>query len=342
MLQPDRIKAFVRLREVLQSLNAGERAGLATAANNENGWFTADSIGMALDGIIRLLEPDSLTAWTGRYPAEPVAPATIGVAMAGNIPAVGFHDYLCVLLAGHKLKARLSSSDTVLLKFIHQMLGQISPELASRVEWSDRLNNTDAMIATGSNNTARYFEYYFRKIPHIIRKNRLSCAVILGEEPDTEFASLGADVFSYFGLGCRNVSKIFIPLDFDPARLLPAWTSHKAVIDHHKYVNNYDYQKSLLLLNQTVFLDGEIVLLKESNQMVSPVATVFYERYATQDALRKRLDQEKNQIQVIVSARGWFPGSIPFGTAQWPKVDDYADGVDTMSFLQGIPTKSVG
>lgn len=342
MLQPDRIEAFVKLREVLHSMNAGERSALATAANNENGWFTANSVDMALDGIVQLLEPEALAAWAKRYPKEPDIPLTIGVAMAGNIPAVGFHDYLCVLLSGHRLKAKLSSSDTVLLKFIHQLLCRISPVLAGRVDWSDRLNNTDAMIATGSDNTARYFEYYFRAIPHIIRKNRSSCAVIIGEEPDSEFRSLGTDIFSYFGLGCRNVSKIFIPQDFDPAGLLPAWGQFSSVIDHHKYVNNYDYQKSLLLLNQAAFLDGEMVLLKESNQLVSPVATVFFERYATLDALHKRLAEEKDKIQVIVSAQGWYPGSIPFGTAQRPKVDDYADQVDTMNFLQGISAKSAG
>lgn len=338
MLQSDRIEAFVKLRHALQTMDSRERAALASAAKNENGWFTAESVNMALDGICKLLEPDILSAWTRRYPLEPKAPATIGVAMAGNIPAVGFHDYLCVLLAGHHLKAKLSSSDTVLLKFIHQQLGQINPALTARVEWSDRLNHTDAMIATGSDNTARYFEYYFRGIPHIIRKNRSSCAVIVGEEPEAEFVQLGADIFSYFGLGCRSVSKIFIPQDFDPAQLLTSWKSYAAVIDHHKYANNYDYQKSLLLLNQSKFLDGEIVLLRENDQLVSPVATVFYERYNSQDALRKRLEEEKKKIQVIVSAQAWYPGSIPFGTAQWPAVDDYADGIDTMKFLQGVKT----
>ncbi|HQQ96367.1 MAG TPA: acyl-CoA reductase [Cyclobacteriaceae bacterium] len=338
MLQSDRIEAFVRLREVLQTMNRNERAALATVAKNENGWFTADNINMALDGICHLLEPAGFSTWAGQYPNEPDAPATIGVAMAGNIPAVGFHDYLCVLLAGHRLKAKLSSSDTVLLKFIHQQLSHVAPALTERVEWSERLNHTDAMIATGSDNTARYFEYYFRGIPHIIRKNRSSCAVIVGEEPEEEFVQLGADIFSYFGLGCRNVSKIFIPQDFDPTRLLPAWKSYATVIEHHKYANNYDYQKSLLLLNQSAFFDGQIVLLKESDQLVSPVATVYFEHYSSQDVLRKRLEEARNKIQVIVSAQAWYPGSLAFGTAQWPVVGDYADGIDTMKFLQGVKT----
>jgi hypothetical protein len=343
MLLSDRIEAFVKLGATLRTLSNSELGAVAHAARNENGWFTEESIKMALTGIDLLLEPSSLTTWAGRYAIEPHPPALIGVAMAGNIPAVGFHDYLCVLLSGHRLKAKLSSSDTVLMKFIHQKLHQISPILADRVEWSERLNHTDAMIATGSDNTARYFEYYFRSIPHIIRKNRSSCAVILGEEPSEEYTLLGADLFSYYGLGCRNVSKVFIPHDFAPEQLIPAWKSFSSIIDHHKYANNYEYQKSLLLLNQSVFLDGELVLMKESDQMVSPVATVYFERYASQEALHKRLNEESAKIQVVVSAKGWYPGSVPFGRAQFPSVDDYADRVDTMKFLERIkPAKTAG
>jgi len=192
------------------------------------------------------------------------------------------------------------------------------------------------MIATGSDNTSRYFEYYFRNIPHIIRKNRTSCAVILGEETPEEFCELGKDIFSYFGLGCRNVSKIFVPENFDFIPLLDNLASFKPIIHHHKYANNYDYQKSILLVNQIHHYDTGFLLLTENQNLVSPISVMYYEYYVDQTDLNSKLLSHQEKIQCIVSAKGWYKKSIPFGDAQFPEVNDYADGVDTMAFLTSL------
>ncbi len=256
--------------------------------------------------------------------------------MAGNIPLVGFHDLLCILLSGHQLVAKLSSSDSVLMKFIKDSLIEIDPAFSEKIFFEERLNNVDAVIATGSDNTSRYFEYYFRNIPHIIRKNRTSCAIILGEESSEEFSVLGKDIFSYFGLGCRNVSKVYIPENFDFIPMLKSLDSYQPIINHHKYANNYDYQKSILLINQIHFYDTGFLLLTKNENMVSPISTIYYESYKDQGDLNTKLKLNEEKIQCIVSARGWFNQSIPFGEAQFPAVDDYADGIDTLAFLQAI------
>ncbi|MBY0435159.1 MAG: acyl-CoA reductase, partial [Cyclobacteriaceae bacterium] len=206
----ERIAAFGQLGDVVRQLGLNERKALAEKAQNENAWFTEDSVALSLKGIEVLLDKDRLASWASAYSFTTGAPKVVGVAMAGNLPAVGFHDFLCVLMSGHQLKAKPSSQDSVLIKFLAQKLQEVSPELGARISFEDTLKNVDAMIATGSDNTARYFEYYFRNIPHIIRKNRASCAVLVGEEPAEELWLLGKDVFSYFGLGCRNVSKVFV------------------------------------------------------------------------------------------------------------------------------------
>ncbi|HRI79763.1 MAG TPA: acyl-CoA reductase, partial [Cyclobacteriaceae bacterium] len=204
------------------------------------------------------------------------------------------------------------------------------------ISFEENLKGVDALIATGSDNTARYFEYYFRNIPHIIRKNRASCAVILGEESKEEFELLGKDVFTHFGLGCRNVSKLYVPDDFDFRRLLDNWKSFSPVMDHHKYANNYLYQKSILLVNREAFLDTEFVILRESQSLVSPISTVFFEKYQSQAEVKEKIEMHRDKLQVVASAKGWFKNSVPFGEAQFPQVSDYADNVDTMRFLGGI------
>ena len=256
--------------------------------------------------------------------------------MAGNIPAVGFHDYLCVLVAGHQVKAKLSSQDKALITYIHQKLLAIEPRFATLVSFEEYLKRVDAVITTGSDNTARYFEYYFRKIPHVIRKNRSSCAVIQGDEPKEEWLRLGEDVFSYFGLGCRNISKLYVPQDFTFDSLLNTWQSYKTIGDHYKYANNYDYQKSLLLMNQQTFLDGGFCLLTENTTLVSPISVIFFERYASLPHLHEILSAQQDKLQIIVSAQGWLKGSVHFGQSQLPNVNEYADGVDVMEFLKGL------
>ncbi len=328
--------AFFLLGEAIHGLGMNERKTLAEKAYNENPWFTEPNVLLALRGIEVMLEKGNLIKWAKSYAPEPERPKTVGVAMAGNIPLVGFHDFLCVLISGHRLKAKLSQHDSVLMKSIYQLLLKIEPRFSDQVLFEEHVKGVDAMIATGSDNTARYFEYYFRNIPHIIRKNRASCAVLVGEEPREELEQLGSDVFSYFGLGCRNVAKLFVPEDFEFSQLFKSWTSHASIIDHHKFANNYDYQKSILLVNREPHLDNDFVLLKESTQLVSPIALLFYEKYKSLKEVREKIEFQQDKLQVVVSAQGWFGGSVPFGRAQLPAVDDYADHLDTMRFLMDI------
>ena len=332
----DRIDSFSILGKVINELPPDERSGLIHVAKNENPWFTEESILLALAGIEALLEKNKLTAWANSYSPEPTTIKTVGVAMAGNIPAVGFHDLLCVLISGHRIKTKLSSQDSVLMKFIVKKLIAINPGFSKSISIEERLKDTDAMIATGSDNTSRYFEYYFRNIPNIIRKNRSSCAVILGEEPSEEFTVLGKDVFTYFGLGCRNVSKIYVPEDFDLIPLIDSWMSFQSLLHHHKYANNYTYQRSILLMNQSPFLDSGFFILQENEALVSPISIIYYERYKSQLEVREKLNAHQEKLQVITSAKGWFENSIPFGKAQTPEVNDYADNVDTMAFLKSL------
>ena len=330
-----RIKAFHQLGEKIRSLTPDEKGSLFERTANENPWFTDSNVNRALIGVSKFLDQEVLETWLSNYSIKNSS-KKIGVAMAGNIPLVGFHDLLCVLLSGHQLVAKLSSSDSVLMKFIRDSLIEIEPSFSEKIFFEERLNHVDAVIATGSDNTSRYFEYYFRNIPHIIRKNRTSCAVILGEESSEEFSTLGEDIFSYFGLGCRNVSKIYVPENFDFVPLLKSLESYQPIVNHHKYANNYDYQKSILLLNQIHFYDTGFVLFTKNENLVSPISTIYYESYKDQEDLNAKLKLNESKIQCIVSARGWFKQSIPFGEAQLPTVDNYADGIDTLAFLQAI------
>lgn len=331
-----RISAFNDLGHELRKLLTGRFEKVAKEAERKNPWFTEENIRQALTAIIDNLEKDQLVKWTGSYQLDPPAPKTIGVAMAGNIPLVGFHDYLCILLSGHRAQLKLSSQDDVLLPFINEVLLSIEPKFSDRVQMADRLQGYDAAIATGSDNTGRYFSYYFKHVPHIIRKNRSSCAVLMGEETDEELESLGGDVFSYFGLGCRNVSKLYIPEEYDLVKPLRVWEKFTDLTNHNKYANNYNYQKSINLVNLRHFYDNGAILLIESEELVSPISIVYYERYSDQEDMNSRLSKNRHKLQCIVSANAWYKGSVNFGRAQFPKVDDYADGVDTLRFLSDL------
>lgn len=332
----DRINAFVSLGQRLDELTDEEKKTLAEKAGTENGWFTEKSVAKALGGIQYFLSKESLSNWTSHYSLETKSQKIIGVAMAGNIPLVGFHDLLCVLIAGHKLLAKKSSQDSFLIETLSQWLVEIEPRFAKQIEFAERLNPAQAVIATGSDNTARYFEYYFRNIPHIIRKNRSSCAVLMGEEESDLLTTLGVDVFSFFGLGCRNVSKIYVPEEYSFSNLLKSWESYQPIIHHHKYANNYDYQKSIMLINQTPFYDNGFVLLTSQPSLVSPISVLHYEFYKDQTDLKAKLHLQQDKLQCVVSANAWYTGSIPFGKAQTPDVGDYADQVDTLKFLSEL------
>ncbi len=332
----DRIKAFERLGDQLMGLSRSDRDGLALGAKSENAWFTDESILRAVSGVAFMLEPESLKKWLGAYAIVNTHPKKVGVAMAGNIPLVGFHDLLCIVLSGHIAVVKLSSQDRYLMQQIIQWLYEIDPRLRERIFIEERLNHVDAIIATGSDNTARYFEYYFRNIPRIIRKNRSSCAVITGEESAEEINKLGTDIFSYFGLGCRNVSKIFLPEGYEIKNLMEPIESFQPIIHHNKYVNNYDYRKSIFLVNRQPHFDNGFLLMIENPSVVSPIAVVHFEYYSSLKDLDEKIAAQKEKIQCVVSAQGWYKGSVAFGKAQLPDPWDYADQADTLQFLLSI------
>jgi hypothetical protein len=337
-----RISAFVRLGERLLSLGEEEKNSLFIRAQNQNAWFTFRSLEQAVEGVRLLLSEEALTQWVDAYQmTDPVMPKSIGLLMAGNIPAVGFHDLLAVLISGNVACVKLSSTDAVLLLWLMNELHTIEPRFAERIQVEEMLKNKEAYIATGSNNSARYFNYYFGKFPHVIRANRSSVAVLSGQETEQDLAALGKDIFDYFGLGCRNVSKVFVK---DPAQLtslLDALSSHAEVAAHHKYLNNYEYNKSIYLVNREPHLDNGFLLLRESTELVSPIGVLFYEVYADEASLASRLAALDSQIQCIVGDLAHSSlARIPFGQTQCPAPWDYADGVDTLDFLLSLRPNS--
>jgi len=334
MNHSERLAAFVALGQRLATISPDELTPLAARARNQNAWFDLPNVTHATQGIARLLAEEPLRRWAARYRPEPTTARQIGVVMAGNIPMVGFHDLLCVLLSGHILLAKLSAEDTVLMQWLMDELVTIEPRFAEFVKVVPRLNAAEAYIATGSDNTARYFEYYFGKKPHIIRRNRTSVAVLTGQETDAELARLGPDIFQYYGLGCRNVSKLYVPANYSFTPLLDALQTCEGVLNHHKYQNNYDYNKSIMLVNGVPHLDNGFLLITRGLALVSPISVVHFEDYNNEADLADKLTDVADRVQCVVSAGGLFAGSFPFGRAQAPDVSDYADGVDTMFFLE--------
>ncbi|HRJ28398.1 MAG TPA: acyl-CoA reductase [Cyclobacteriaceae bacterium] len=335
MTLDQRINAFTKLGLHLRNLPEDSLAQLATEASHENPWFTSISVRKAIQGIINYLDGEKLTNWVTTYPIEHSSPKNIALVMAGNIPLVGFHDLLCVLISGHNALVKLSSKDSKLNRYLIDRLIEMEPQFKNRITiQAEILKDFDAVIATGSDNSARLFDYYFRKVPNVIRRNRTSCAILMGNETQEDFKNLGHDVFDYFGLGCRNVSKLFVPAGYDFKNLLDSWQGFESIAHHHKYVNNYDYQKSILLVNQQPFLDTGFVLLQESDKLVSPIAVLYYEFYNSLDSMHSIIESNKSKLQCIVGKTE--PAFVPFGQAQYPALWDYADGVDTMKFLTSL------
>lgn len=335
MTLDQRINAFTKLGLHLRNLPEDSLGQLATEASHENPWFTSISVRKAIQGIINYLDGEKLTNWVATYPIEHSSPKNIALVMAGNIPLVGFHDLLCVLISGHNALVKLSSKDSKLNRYLIDRLIEMEPQFKNRITiQAEILKDFDAVIATGSDNSARLFDYYFRKVPNVIRRNRTSCAILMGNETQEDFKNLGHDVFDYFGLGCRNVSKLFVPAGYDLKNLLDSWQSFESIAHHHKYVNNYDYQKSILLVNQQPFLDTGFVLLQESEKLVSPIAVLYYEFYNSLDSMHSIIESNKSKLQCIVGKNE--PAFVPFGQAQYPALWDYADGVDTMKFLTSL------
>ena len=294
-----------------------------------NGWFTSENVRRSLLAIGQWLTEEKLSEWLKTQEIR-IAPKRIALIMAGNIPLVGFHDFLCVLCSGHSALCKLSSDDKTLLPALANHLIEFTPELKSRIEFSvGPLKDIQAVIATGSNNSTLYFQEYFGKYPHIFRHNRTSVAVLNGSESNEELKALGDDIFSYFGLGCRNVTHLCLPKGYDLQRFFEAIFSYSEVIHNKKYGNNYDYNKAVFLLNLQNLMDNNFVLLRESAELFSPISMLNYHYYSTTEELTCFLDNHASDIQVIVGHN-----YTSFGQAQAPCVTDYADGVDIMNWLE--------
>ncbi|SER27633.1 acyl-CoA reductase [Pedobacter rhizosphaerae] len=304
-------------------------------AESSNPWFTQNNIKKSIISFGEMLNTTDIDQWFRSVNFNP-ASKRVGLILAGNIPMVGFHDVLCVLATGNIALIKLSSSDDKLIKTVLSKLTEIEPAFESHIEYVERLKDFDAVIATGSNNSSRYFEYYFSKVRHIIRKNRNSVAVLDGSETEADIQNLGNDIFDYFGLGCRNVSKMYFPKGYDIAKFYDHLTSYQDIINHFKYQNNYDYNKSIYLVNAAKHYDNGFLLLKEDQSLASPLAVVFYEEYDDLNAINQTLTEKAEDIQCVVSNVTLSIPTYAFGQSQHPKLWDYADNVNTIDFLNSI------
>ncbi|MSN90681.1 acyl-CoA reductase [Riemerella anatipestifer] len=327
------INQFLEKTEEVYSEEEALFSAKLSRAEIENPWFTQDSLRFALKQWADLLTEENLNDWVNSYP-ETKGGKKVGLILAGNIPLVGFHDVITVVLSGHTPVIKMSSKDKQVLPFLLEKWASLSEGIEYQLV--EKLENYDAVIATGSNNTARYLEYYFKNKPNIIRKNRTSVAVLSGKETNEELQLLAEDIFRYFGLGCRNVTRLFIPQDFKLERLFENFVGFQDIINHHKYANNYDYNRAVYLLNQENFWDNNFVMLKEDTQLFSPLSVINFSRYDNIAEVETFLNENHENIQCIVSHLRLSRGEVGFGEAQTPSLNTYADNVDTMTFLRTI------
>jgi len=332
---------------------AQKESELFSLAEANNGWFTKENVAKALHSHGESLREDSIDKWFEGYNLPDATRSNsgkrVGIITAGNLPLVGFHDMLCALIAGHHVAVKPSRDDTVLPKRVVQEIERIEPALKGRIEFIEgKLGDVDAVIATGSSNTMRYFDAYFGHIPHVFRTQRTGVAVLDGYESDEELKGLGEDMFTHFGLGCRSTTKVFLPNDFDLDRCFAAWVSWGYLAQNNKYANNYDYHKAVWLLNRNELIENGFLLVKEDEQWVSPVGTLFVERYEDRGEVIKKLAEYKDGLQLVTSRSGAKEFSQELsaiapeiaqqdlGLAQCPSLSDYADGVDSVEFLLNI------
>ncbi len=343
------IKAFVELGKFLNQFSLKDIQQKNDVLNNDlffegfnhqiklaqehNGWFTKENVFFAIEGWSNLLTDSNFRQWMDNYNFNTIEPKKVAIIMAGNIPLVGFHDFISVLICGHAVLIKQSSNDKHLLPFLAKYLEYIAPELKGKIEFTEgKLTDFNTVIATGSNNTARYFEYYFKDKPSIIRKNRNSVAILTGNETEEQLKALSEDIFRYYGLGCRNVSKLFVPKDYCFDDFFKAMYDWHPIINQAKYANNYDYNKAVYLMSEFDMLENGFLMIKEDESYASPIATLFYEYYDSVEVLKKKLKTDKEKIQCIVS-NGFIDTEIQFGQTQIPQLWDYADGVDIIAFL---------
>ena len=327
----NRIRVFNQLGDYLRNNFYIDNLNKIAESGFKNPWFTDQNIRQAIDVWGEQLRCENLDVWLDAYKLEEIAhPKKVLIIMAGNIPLVGFHDFLSVMLTGNSVVIKLSSNDNILLPIIINKLIEIEPLFQDYIQFSDHIGvkDFDAIIATGSDNSAKHFEYYFKDIKKIIRKNRRSVAILDGYETEEELNGLANDVFSYFGLGCRNVSKLFLPLDYDIDRLFKAFYPYKDIINNSKYCNNYDYNKAVFLMGSHSIVENGFLMLKEDTSYLSPVSVLYYEYYDDVNVVLKNISDNVEKLQCVVSKK-----NIPFGNSQKPNLWDYSDGVDTIKFL---------
>jgi hypothetical protein len=328
----ERINLLVTLGKYMKSGNE-EWQSAKLKASRENTWFINEFIELAVNNIAsEFLDEKKLNDWVKKYaiPEENNSPKNVGIVMAGNIPLVGFHDFLCAFINGHYQTVKISSKDNVLIKHLVEYLYQQEITIQNEISFAEMLKGCDAYIATGSNNSARYFEYYFNKYPSIIRRNRTSVAILKGNESNEELNKLADDVYLYFGLGCRNITKIYAPENYDFIPLLDAFNKYNYLADNNKYKNNYDYQLALFILNKKYYMTNNSILLLENTSLFSAISVLNYEYYKNADSVVSSL-KESEDVQCIIGKN-----YLPFGLAQQPGLNDYADGVDTMKFLRSL------
>ena len=334
MTKKQRIHAFAKLGDYLLS-DAPELVRVVESAYRNNPWFTPANTRRALEATALNLSSNNLAEWLAPYPFDDDIDKTVGLVLAGNIPLVGFHDILCALAAGFNVQVKMAAADSALTPHLLKKLQEIEPGFTRKIRVTDRLSDFDITIATGSDNSSRYFSYYFGHKPHIIRKNRNSAAVLSGTENADEIRLLGHDIFDYFGLGCRSVSKLFVPEGYDPSEFFQVIASFGDIINHHKYANNYDYNKSIYLINGDQHFDNGFLLLKPDERTASPLGVVYLETYQAGEKIHDRLNELAPQLQCVVSNEPLAVTTpvVRFGQSQQPALDDYADGVNTLDFL---------
>ncbi|ARV05996.1 acyl-CoA reductase [Polaribacter sp. SA4-10] len=348
----NRIAAFVKLGHFLSQFSADKIEKKETAEFNDlffdgfkhqlkvaqenNSWFTKENIFFSLESWSKSLTTNNLDNLIKNEDLTSIKPKKVAIVMAGNIPLVGFHDFLSVLISGHSVVVKQSSNDKHILPFLGKYLEYVYPSFKEKITFTEeKLEDFDAVIATGSNNTARYFEYYFKNKPNIIRKSRNSVAVLTGKESEADLEKLADDVFQYFGLGCRSVSKLYVPKGYNFDAFFTGMYIKKEIINNAKYANNYDYNKAVYLMSEFDLLENGFLMIKEDASYSSPIATVFYEYYENEIDLKIKLHLEKEKIQCIVS-KGFIENEIAFGETQNPELADYADGINTLDFLSKI------
>ena len=331
----ERIDLMVRLGEHILAGDELLEAWMSRTYHN-NKWFTLENQKDSANAIAtRFLNRANLEKWTADYSLEPKESKSVGLILAGNIPMVGFHDVLSTFIAGHKTQVKLSDKDPFVLLYLFELMAKWVPESSDYFKIVDKLKDFDAVIATGSNNTARYFNSYFKHVPNIIRANRSSVAVLDGAETADHVSALGNDIFRYFGLGCRNVSKLYVPEGYDFQFLMEGLHEFRKIVLNDKYKNNFDYNYALFEINGTPYINNGCLLLLEDASLHSRIASLHYEFYKDEEDLKGKMETIKSDLQCAVSRTG-EGGFIPFGKAQEPELWDYADGVDTLKFLEAI------